>query len=147
MSMDSFAFYISVLRKHFLAYCTDKLSGYDITYGQLFVLIYISKKNQCSPKQITEYLKLDAGQLNRILGKLIEKALIEQRKSKEDKRVNIVTVTENGRKIVEESRQFFYEWDQEILSEVDDTSRQELLDCMKKIVFRLYDKNGGKENE
>lgn len=142
--MESFAFYISVLRKYFLEYCTEKLSEFDITYGQLFVLIYISKTTQCSPKEITEYLKLDAGHLNRILGKLIEKDCIEQRKSEEDKRVKIVTLTENGKNIVDKSRQFFYEWDREVLAELDDTSHQELMELMKKIIFRLSEKNGGK---
>lgn len=142
--MESFAFYISVLRKYFLEYCTEKLSEFDITYGQLFVLIYISKTTQCSPKEIIEYLKLDAGHLNRILGKLIEKDFIEQRKSEEDKRVKIVTLTENGKNIVDKSRQFFYEWDREVLVELDDISHQELMELMKKIIFRLSEKNGGK---
>lgn len=66
MNNESFAFYIAILRKYFVSYCTEKISSFGVTYSQLFVLIYISKKNECSYKEIVEYLKIDAGQLNRI---------------------------------------------------------------------------------
>lgn len=144
---ESFAFYIAVLRKYFVSYCAEKMNELQITYGQLFVLIYISKKKECSPKEITEYLKLDAGQLNRTLVKLMEKNLIIQRKNSKDKRANIVSLTKDGMKLVEESHRLFYTWDEQVLSHIDDTSRQELMELMKKLVARMNDKDGGKKDE
>lgn len=142
MHIESFAFYISILRKYFVSYCSEKINELGITYGQLFVLIYINKKNECSPKEITEHLKLDASQLNRTLAKLIEKNLIVQRKSDNDKRINIVNLTDNGRQLVEESHKLFYTWDKKVLSQIDDDIRQELMDLMKKLVFKLNEQNG-----
>ena len=72
---ESFAVYISIIRKYFVSYCTEKISNFGVTYTQLFVLIYIGKNNECSPKEIVEYLKIDAGQLNRILTKLLERKI------------------------------------------------------------------------
>lgn len=147
MVSESFAFYISVLRKYFVSYCTNKMNELGVTYGQLFVLIYISKKGECSPKDITEYLKLDAGHLNRIITKLIEKDLITQRKNINDRRSNIVSLTDKGLLIVKESQKLFYEWDKEILSEIDDNSRKELMNLMKNIVFKLNEKMEEEKNE
>lgn len=147
MNHESFAFHIAVLRKYFVSYCTRKIAEYGITYRQLFVLIYIYKRKECSPKDIVEYLKLDAGQLNRILTKLIEKDLILQRKSSQDKRFNILSLTDSGTKIVEESRKLFDSWDEQVLSVLDDDSRRELMNLIKKLVFGLNQKNGGKCNE
>ena len=147
MNNESFAFYISVLRKYFVSYCTNKMNELGVTYGQLFVLIYISKKGECSPKDITEYLKLDAGHLNRIITKLIEKDLITQRKNINDRRSNIVSLTDKGLLIVKESQKLFYEWDKEILSEIDDNSRKELMNLMKNIVFKLNEKMEEEKNE
>lgn len=144
--MDSFAYYISALRKDFLDYCTKRLSEFDVTYGQLFVLIYISKRDRCTPKEITENMGLDAGYLNRMLGKFIEKKFILYEKSEIDKRVNIISLTEDGKKIVEVSRQCFIEWDQKVLAKLEEDKKQDLLKLMKQIVLQL-DVNGGRKYE
>lgn len=147
MHTESFAFYIAMLRKHFVAYCTEKLAELEVTYGQLFILIYIGKKKECSPKEISEYLRLDAGQLNRTLAKLTEKKLIDQRKNSSDKRANIVNLTEQGDRIVEESRNLFYTWDDTILSGMEEDRRQKLMESMKMLILGLENKYGGKKNE
>lgn len=147
MQTESFAFYIAVLRKYFVSYCAERMNEFGVTYGQLFVLISVNKKGECSPKEITEYLKLDAGQLNRTLGKLKDRHLIEQRKNSNDKRSNIVKLTEDGRKIVEQSQKLFQEWDEQVLSQMDETNRQELMELMKKLVFKLSEKTEGILNE
>lgn len=147
MKNESFAFYIAILRKYFVSYCTGKISDFGITYSQLFVLIYIRKKKECSSKEIAEYLKIDAGQLNRILTRLLEKDLIIQRKNSDDRRCNILSLTSNGKKIVEESRKFFYSWDTQILSDLDDNSREELMNLMKGLILKLNEKDGGKQSE
>lgn len=147
MNNESFAFYIAILRKYFVSYCTEKIYRFGVTYSQLFVLIYISKKNECSSKEIVEYLKIDAGQLNRILSKLLEKDLIIQRKNSDDRRFNVLSLTQNGIKIVEESHKLFYSWDAQVLSDIDDKSREELMDLMKNLILKLNEKDGGKQNE
>lgn len=147
MNSESFAFYITILRKYFISYCTEKISRFGVTYNQLFVLIYISKKSACSSKEIAEHLKIDAGQLNRILTKLLEKEFILQRKSSKDRRFNSLSLTAAGIKIVEESQKLFYSWDEQVLSDIDDNSRQELMNLMKQLIFKLNEKGGGKHDE
>ena len=138
MKNESFAVYISIIRKYFVSYCTEKISNFGVTYTQLFVLIYIGKNNECSPKEIVEYLKIDAGQLNRILTKLLEKDLINQRKNNNDRRFNVLSLTESGKNIVQESQKLFYSWDTQVLSDIDENSIQELMNLMKKLIwFRL----------
>lgn len=135
--MDSFAFYISALRKRFAIYCSEKLTEKGITYGQLFILIYIGKREFCSPKEISMALKLDAGHLNRTLTKLIENGFILQRKNEKDRRANIVTLTEKGNDIFTWSRGLFLDWDQEILASLSENEIQHLLHLLKKVTFSM----------
>lgn len=137
MPVDSLAFYVSILRKHFLAYCSQRFAEFGVTYSQLFVLIYIGKRNECSPKEISELLKLDAGQLNRTLCKLQKKGLVEQRKNLNDRRSNIVCLTLAGQKIFEDSHTLFLEWDQIVLSQIDAACGQNLLSSLQIIVSNL----------
>lgn len=132
---ESFAFYVSVLRKYFTQYCTEKLAEINVTYGQLFILIFVGKKETCSPKEISLALKLDAGHLNRTLSKLIENGLLKQKKSSKDKRANIISLTPKGREAFEMSHNLFWEWDSVILNPLSDNEKQNLMELMKKIAF------------
>lgn len=133
--IKSFAFYISVLRKQFTTYCLEKLSEIDVTYGQLYIIIFVGKKKKCSPKDISLALKLDAGYLNRTLSKLIENNLIIQQKNNHDKRSNIVSLTTKGNEVFELSHSLFQEWDNTILSSLSDNEKQNLMELMKKITI------------
>lgn len=134
-SFESFAFYISVLRKNFTQYCLEKLSEVGVTYGQLYIIIYLGKKGQCSPMEISKSLSLDAGHLTRTLSKLMKNDLINQTKNMSDRRANIVSLTEKGMQIFEMSHNLFYQWDEMILSSMDESDRQKLMEFMKKITF------------
>lgn len=135
MLIESFAFYISILRKQFTAYCSEKLSEMDVTYGQLYIIIYVGKKKECSPKDISLSLNLDAGHLNRTLSKLIENDLIIQKKNDHDRRSNVVSLTDKGKEVFEISHNLFQEWDKIILSSLEDSDRQKLMELIKKITF------------
>lgn len=135
MLIESFAFYISILRKQFTAYCSEKLSEMNVTYGQLYIIIYVGKKKECSPKDISLSLNLDAGHLNRTLSKLIENDLIIQKKNDHDKRSNVVSLTDKGKEVFEISHNLFQEWDKIALSSLEDSDRQKLMELIKKITF------------
>lgn len=134
MLIESFAFYIAILRKQFTAYCSEKLLELGVTYGQLYIIIFVGKKQQCSPKDISLALKLDAGHLNRTLSKLMENDLIIQQKNDHDKRSNIVSLTAKGKQVFERSRNLFHEWDDIILATLTNTEKQQLMNLMKKLV-------------
>lgn len=131
---ESFAFYISALRKKFTQYCSEKLSEMNVTNGQLFILIYVGKKEKCSPKELSIALRLDAGHLNRTITKLVENDLLLQKKNEQDKRGNILSLTDKGKQVFKMSHNFFYEWDEMVLEPLSDAERELLLKLVKKIV-------------
>lgn len=135
MLIDSLSFYISFLRKNFTEFCSEKLSEIGVTYGQVFIIIYIGKNQACSPKDISKALNLDAGHLNRTLSKLIENDFILQKKNENDKRANIVTLTSKGQEIFKRSYSLFDEWDDIVLSSFTDNEKEELMRLIKKVAF------------
>ena len=147
MQIYSFEFYISVLRKSFVSYCSEKLSEVGLTYGQLYIIIYIGRRRECSPKEISTFLKLDAGHINRTLSKLIENGFIIQKKNPNDKRANIVNLTEKGEDVFKMSYNLFKDWDDEVLSLLGDNEKEKLMDVMKEITLNLkkqVDREGNK---
>ena len=135
MLIDSLSFYISFLRKNFTEFCSEKLSEIGVTYGQVFIIIYIGKNEACSPKDISKALNLDAGHLNRTLSKLIENDFILQTKNENDKRANIVTLTSKGQEVFKRSYSLFDEWDDLVLSSLSDNEKEQLMTLIKKVAF------------
>lgn len=41
--LQSFAYYVSILRKDFTEYCSNQLSGAGLSPGQLYFILYVGK--------------------------------------------------------------------------------------------------------
>lgn len=133
--IDSFALYVSFLKKQFSQYCSKRLMEKGVTFGQLFIIIFVGKKGSCTPKEISQGLNLDAGHLNRTINKLVENNILIQEKNKNDKRSNIITLSDRGKEVLEMSYTLFYEWDNILLNSLETSEREILLKIMRKIVF------------
>lgn len=138
--IESSAFYISALRKHFTTYCSDKLSKMGLTYGQLYIIIFVGKKQKCSPKDISLALRLDLGQLNRTLSKLIENNFVLQEKNEKDKRSNVISLTKHGEDIFRESYNLFHKWDKLVLDSLTDIEKQTFIELIRKVALSQYEK-------
>ena len=71
----------------------DKL---DLTYTQYITMMVLWEKQHASVKELGQMLYLDSGTLTPVLKKLEAKNYIERRRSTEDERSLIVTITEQG---------------------------------------------------
>lgn len=130
---DSFAFYVSILRKEFMKYSFEVLSEKNITQGQMFVLVYVGKRVECSPKEISTSLKIDAGHLNRTIAKLEENGFLNQRVNEHDRRAKILSLTDKGKEIFKMSYDLFYQWDDRIFEGVTEEEHKELMRIIRKI--------------
>lgn len=133
--IDSFALYISFLKKQFSQYCSKRLMEKGVTFSQLFIIIFVGKKESCTPKEICQGLNLDAGHLNRTINKLVENDILIQKKNANDKRSNIITLSNKGKEVLEMSYALFYEWDNVLLDCLDESEKEMLIKIMRKIVF------------
>lgn len=72
------------------------LDQLDITYPQYLVLIALWEKHNVDIGDIKQRTKIDGGALSLILKKLETKQLIVFKKSDQDKRIKLVSLTEQG---------------------------------------------------
>ena len=73
------------------------LSELDITYTQYITLMVLWEEESISVKSLGEKLYLDSGTLTPVLKSLEKKGLITRQRSREDERVLIAELTEEGR--------------------------------------------------
>ncbi|MBK0325684.1 homoprotocatechuate degradation operon regulator HpaR [Rhodobacteraceae bacterium F11138] len=94
---------IALLRARERVMCPirDMLSGVGITEQQWRVLRVLDEEGPMEPTRISEQACLLLPSLTRILQKLEDKKLINRRKDQDDKRKQIVRITEQGAELIE----------------------------------------------
>ena len=79
------------------------LDKFDLTYTQYITMMALWENDSMNVRELGLVLFLDSGTLTPVLKKLESKGYIERKRSKEDERNLIVTVTEKGWKLREEA--------------------------------------------
>lgn len=82
---------------------TPILAELDLTYTQYIVMLVLWEKDEVSVKEIGERLFLDSGTLTPLLKNLEKKGLLTRNRSKEDERVTIAKLTEEGKALREKA--------------------------------------------
>ena len=72
------------------------LDELDLTYTQYIAMMVLWEKNSLSVKELGEALYLDSGTLTPLLKKMETKGLLTRRRSTEDERSLLVSLTEEG---------------------------------------------------
>ncbi len=75
---------------------TPFLEPLDLTYTQYIAMMVLWEKGSATVKEMGEALFLDSGTLTPLLKKMESKGLLTRRRSAEDERSLIVTLTEAG---------------------------------------------------
>ena len=128
------AYAIAVLRRDFKMYCQQELSKLGVSLGQLYFLLYIGKYQPCTSKALAEALLVDAGLVNRV-------------KSPLDKRSVALTLTAQGERAYERSRQLFAEWDQLALSYLEPAEAEAFMQRMTRLAEgRKRDQDNSQED-
>ena len=83
---------------------TPRLAPLGLTYTQYIVLLVLWERDGIPVGEICDELMLDNGTLSPLLKRLQEAGYVERKRSGEDDRVVIVTLTEKGRALQEKAK-------------------------------------------
>ncbi|MCH4191637.1 MAG: MarR family transcriptional regulator [Butyrivibrio sp.] len=79
------------------------LDRLDLTYTQYITMMVLWEHRQMNVKELGGHLYLDSGTLTPVLKKLEQKGWIERTRARDDERVLIVTLTEEGNQLKEKA--------------------------------------------
>ena len=77
------------------------LEEFDLTYTQYITLMVLWEEKQICVKKLGEKLYLDSGTLTPVLKSLETKGYVTRQRSKDDERLLLVEITEQGEKLRE----------------------------------------------
>ena len=79
------------------------LDELDLTYTQYITMMVMWEHKELRVKEVGQYLYLDSSTLTPLLKRLEEKGYVKRRRSSEDERDLIVTITERGELLKEKA--------------------------------------------
>ena len=81
----------------------EPLQAIDLTYTQYIAMMVLWEEKEITTKALGTRLHLDSGTLTPMLKKLETKGYLIRKRSKEDERILIVSITEQGEKLKEQA--------------------------------------------
>jgi DNA-binding MarR family transcriptional regulator len=81
------------------------LKQLDLTYLQYIVMMVLWQHSTMNVKELGSKLFLDSGTLTPLLKRLEAKGLINRLRSKEDERIRLISLTEEGRNLRQQAEQ------------------------------------------
>ncbi len=127
---DTLSYQFTVLYRDFFAYTSHRLQQLGLSYGVLFLLIYIGKHPGCSQGELTTALGLDWGYCQRSLLKLVSDGFLTREKRGRAYHLNL---SEKGQEAFQISHQVFFDWDELALKDLSSDEKEELRTILKKI--------------
>jgi len=112
-------------------YIIEKL---NISLSEFNCLVNFFNTDTLGIKQLAKKLGLSPGGVTRIVTALEEKKLIERKISPDDRRSIDVYLTQSGKELVKQIKQFSVELHADILQRIDSQSREQVVMSVEKLI-------------
>ena len=131
--------YISMIFRGQSIYLNHKLENFGINPSQLHFLFEIKHNREINQEKIASKCNMNKGSVARSIRKLEEKGLIEREIDDNNRRQNIISLTDRGEEVLEESKIILDKWENQILmNSIDEKTLKEML---KEITIKTIELN------
>ena len=131
--MPSFTRNINVISRCAHAYRSDSLEGSGLGPSHYFYIMQVCANPGISQEQLAKNLYINKSSVTRAIAALEENGFVQRRPCEEDKRVTRVYPTDKATEILPEVRRIARAWNDFLLSELEETERQQFLTTLDKI--------------
>ncbi|PIQ42725.1 MAG: hypothetical protein COW05_08330 [Gammaproteobacteria bacterium CG12_big_fil_rev_8_21_14_0_65_46_12] len=105
----------------------------DISILQAHIILSINFHRPCKMSQIAKSANLTLGSVTQIIDKLEDKGYVKRQRSKEDRRVVFVELTEKGRKVVAANEQHVKQVGKEVMQKFSQDEQRLFLDFFQRM--------------
>ena len=134
MYQKALSYYITMLYRSFADFTGDKLQEVGLNFGLLFFIVYIGKKPNCTPSELTKALSVDWGHSQRCINRLTDDGFITKEKSG---RHYLLNLTERGQAAFEAAHRIFFDWDDRFMTNLTAKEKEQLLALLEKATERI----------
>ena len=134
-----------MIAKGYYRYVTHHIEKFGINTTQLHLLFEISHQSNLNQEQIASLCNINKGAVARSIKKLEDKGLVIRKIDENNRRQNIISLTEEGEEVLEKSAEILERWEDEIILEKGYIEKELLQKVLKDIAIKTMELNQ-KEN-
>ncbi len=136
---------IGIISRGQTVYLNNKLHGLGINTTQLHLLFEISHHKNINQEMIASRCSIDKGAVARSVKKLEDNGLVIREIDENNRRQNRISLTENGKKILKQSKGILNQWEDELFTN-NIIDKELLQNALKEIAIRTIELNEGERN-
>ena len=125
---------LSAISKNSWRYTRNRLTHPGLNNAAYDVCGIIHLSGSTNQDNISKALKMDKSSVAKVVNKCVEDGLVERRVNPDNRREYILTMTEEGKKTVQELIDIVEEWQNEALSVLSEEERKLFLDTVMRVV-------------
>jgi DNA-binding MarR family transcriptional regulator len=103
---------MSIIVRYCRTFTERKLREYDLTFGEQVIIMFLSAHDNVNQDTISKAYLIDKGMVAKTLNKLEQKGFIMRKQNPENKRENIVSLTQKGIDILNYMSTILEEWNE-----------------------------------
>lgn len=127
--MDNF----EVIVRYWRSFTEKRLKEFDLTFGEQIIIIFLSKNENVNQESISKRYMIDKGMVAKTLTRLEDKGFIKREQNPNNKRENIISLTEKSAYIMEYINTIFDDWNKILYGEMS----KEDIDCVKRLTGKM----------
>lgn len=117
---------IQKLANRFRRLGDENLQKEGITFSQLRVIAYISKNKTVLQKELEEFLGIRRSSVTSLLQNMEKSGILERYASGEDARIKIISLTEKGKKLDENLKNYIHLLEEKMLAGFSEEEKEAL---------------------
>ncbi|WP_297981861.1 MarR family transcriptional regulator [uncultured Methanobrevibacter sp.] len=128
--------FITMIGRGHALYLNHQLEPLNINASQLHSLFEIKRNKSLNQDEIARRCNVDKGSVARSIRKLEEKGLIIKKIDENNRRQNIISLSEKGEEVLEKSQEILDKWEEEVFSDLSQEEKETLQNTLKNIVIK-----------
>ena len=126
---------LSVILRYCRNFFEKRLREFDLTFGEQVIIMFLSRNEEVNQDAISKRYMIDKGMVAKTLNKLETKGFISREQNPDNKRENIISLTQKGVDILNNIKNIIDEWNEILYEEM---SEDEIV-CMKKLTNKMVE--------
>ena len=128
---------VSVLYRRNQVYLDAALKEYNLTASELAFIISLYKKDGISQEELSTRLAIDKAATANALRSLENKGYVSRTRNPQDRRANIIIITEYARRMETGIRKQLRNWTNFLTEDIEEESVQTMFEVLEKMVKKV----------
>lgn len=125
------------------------VSRYGLTISEFRCIYQLSMQDRVAVHRLAEAMKNTPSRMSRLLDTLVKKGVVQRIEPVHDRRVKIISLTPDGKKLARTMIEEYHVMNEEILSKIQNGRYESVVQSLKKLTqsMEMWQQREGKDNQ